>query len=95
METLVPWLCDGPSVNRNQFQRVFLSFGPSNEGFQSCWPVISIDGTYGKYKRMMLVDVGVDANNQLFPLAFSIMEVRTTTGGVGSWHIYAPTPKSA
>lgn len=37
--------------------------------------MISIDGThlYDKYRGTVVV-VGVDANDQLFPLAFAIME---------------------
>lgn len=38
--------------------------------------MISIDGThlYGQYQGTMLFSVGVDANDQLFPLAFAIIE---------------------
>lgn len=75
--TVVVWRSeDGPSAHTSQFLRVFWSFGPSIEGFPSCRPVISIDGThlYGKYRGTMLVAVGVDANDQLFPLAFAIVE---------------------
>ena len=37
---------------------------------------MSIDGTYlyGKYKIMLLIAMGCDGNNQLFPFAFSITE---------------------
>lgn len=70
--TVVVWRFeDGSEVNTNQFQRVFWSI----EGLNSCRPVISIDGThlYGQYRGMMLVIVAVDAD-QLFPLAFAIVE---------------------
>lgn len=45
--------------------------------------MISIEGTtlYSKYKRKMLVAVGVDVNNQLIPLAFVIVEDENN----GSW----------
>lgn len=75
--TVVVWRFQiGPSAINNQFQRVFWSFDPSIEGFHSCRPVISIDGAhlYGKYQASMLVVVGVDTNDQLFPLAFAIIE---------------------
>ena len=44
---------------------------------------MSIDGThlYGKYKGTLLIDMGCDGNNQLFPLAFAITEGENT----GSW----------
>ena len=62
--------------NTEIFQRVFWSFKPSIEGFKHCRPVLSIDGThlYGKYKCMLLSDMGCNGNNQLIPLAFSIIE---------------------
>ena len=41
---------------------------------------MSIDGThlYGKYKGKLLIAMGCDGNNQLFPLAFSITEGENT-----------------
>ena len=41
---------------------------------------MSIDGThlYGKYKGKLLIDMGCDANNQLFPFAFAITEGENT-----------------
>ena len=62
--------------NNEIFQRVFWSFKPSIEGLEHCRPVLSIDGThlYGKYKGTLLIAMGCDGNNQLFPLAFSITE---------------------
>lgn len=67
---------DGPLTNTNQFHRVFWSFGPSMETSHSYRPVINIHGThiYGKYLDPILVAVGVDVNDQLFPLAFAILE---------------------
>ena len=61
--------------NTKIFQCVFWSFKPSIEGFQHCCLVISIDGThlYGKYKGKLLIVMGCDRNNQLFPLAWKVM----------------------
>ena len=55
---------------------VFWSFGPSIDGFKHCKPVISIDGThlYGKYQGKLLVAMATDANNKVFPLAFTIVD---------------------
>ena len=41
---------------------------------------MSIDGThlYGKYKGKLLIAMGCDENNQLFPLAFAITEGENT-----------------
>ena len=62
--------------NNETFQRVFWAFKPSIEGFENCRMVLSIDGThlYGKYKGTLLIAMGCDGNNQLFPLAFAITE---------------------
>ena len=62
--------------NTEIFHHVFWSFKPSIEGFKHCRPVLSIDGTHlcGKYKGMLLISMGCDRNNQLFPLTFAITE---------------------
>ena len=67
---------DNSVLNNETFQRLFWSCKPSIEGFASCRPVLSIDGThlYEKYKGKLLIAMGCDRNNQLFPLAFSITE---------------------
>ena len=72
--------CEINMPNIEMFQRVFWSFKPSIEGFQHCCPVMSIDGThlYGKYKGKLLIAMGCDGNNQLFPLAFAIIESENT-----------------
>ncbi|RVW44678.1 hypothetical protein CK203_115586 [Vitis vinifera] len=46
------------------------------KGFKHCRPVLSIDGThlYGKYKGTLMIAMGCDGNNQLFPLAFALTE---------------------
>ena len=62
--------------NTEIFQSVFWSFKPSIEGFEHFRLVLSIDCThlYGKYKGTLLIIMGCDRNNQLFPLAFAITE---------------------
>ena len=70
----------GNNPNEEIFQRVFWAFVPSIKGFAHCRPVLSIDGThfYGKYKGTLLIVMGCDGNNQLFPLAFAITEGENT-----------------
>ena len=63
--------------NTEIFQHMIWSFKPSIEGFEHYRPVLSIEGThlYGKYKgtlMILMIPMGCDVNNQLFPLAFSI-----------------------
>ncbi|XP_020258804.1 uncharacterized protein LOC109835230 [Asparagus officinalis] len=68
-----------PGMKR--FTRVFWAFGPTIKGFTFCHPLLSIDGThlYGKYKCVLLVATGVDANGGLFSLAFAILKVEDTS----------------
>ncbi|XP_020250107.1 uncharacterized protein LOC109827508 [Asparagus officinalis] len=63
-----------------RFTGVFWAFGPCIEGFRYCRPLLSIDGThlYGKYKGVLLVATGVDADGGLFPLAFVVVDVENT-----------------
>ena len=72
--------CDINMPNIEIFQCVFWSFKPSIDGFKHCRPVMSIDGThlYGKYKGTLLIAMGCDRNNKLFPLTFSIIEGENT-----------------
>ena len=62
--------------NTKVFQCVLWAFHPSIEGFNHCRPILSIDGThlYGKYKSTLMIGMGRDRNNQLFPLTFAITE---------------------
>ncbi|XP_039137915.1 uncharacterized protein LOC120275413 isoform X2 [Dioscorea cayenensis subsp. rotundata] len=64
----------GPGWER--LKRVFWSFGPSIIGFNSCHPVLSVDGTFlhGKYKGTLLMATGEDAEDHIFPYAFAIDE---------------------
>ena len=74
---------DSHMHNTKVFQRVFWAFHPSLEGFNHCRPILSIDGIhlYGKYKGTLMITMGHDGNNQLFPLAFSI----TKGENIDSW----------
>ncbi|KAH7833266.1 hypothetical protein Vadar_004671 [Vaccinium darrowii] len=61
------------------FDQVFWAFAPAIEGFQHCHPVICVDLTFltGKYRGVMLIALGQDAENQIFPIAFAIVESET------------------
>ena len=60
----------------NVFRRAFFSLGPCIESFKHCRPVLCVDGTFltGKYKGQILTAIGVDANQQILPLAFAFVE---------------------
>ena len=70
------WTLSSATPGVNIFQRVFWAFRPSIKVFRHCRPLITIDGThlFGKYKGTLLIAMGTDANFQLFPLAFAIVE---------------------
>lgn len=59
-----------------RFLYMFLAFGASMEGFKKLRHVLVIDGTHlsGKYKGVLLTASGQDANFQVFPLAFGIVD---------------------
>jgi uncharacterized membrane protein YheB (UPF0754 family) len=46
------------------------------EAFNQCCDALSIDGTFltGKYEGTLLIAIGIDADHQLVPLAFAIVE---------------------
>ncbi|XP_060960983.1 uncharacterized protein LOC133031490 [Cannabis sativa] len=60
----------------NRFKYCFWSLAACRRGFKFCRPVISIDGTFLKtrFGGTILVAVAYDANNQLFPIAFAIVD---------------------
>ncbi|XP_062085382.1 uncharacterized protein LOC133791471 [Humulus lupulus] len=60
----------------DRFKYCFWSLDACRRGFKFCRPVISIDGTFlkTKYGGTMLLAVAYDANNQLFPMAFAIVD---------------------
>jgi hypothetical protein len=45
-------------------------------GFAHCRPIVSVDATFltGKYKGTLMVAIGMTAENQLLPLAFTLVE---------------------
>jgi hypothetical protein len=72
----------GPE-GRQYFIRAFWIFGQCVEAFKHCCDVLSIDGMFlmGKYEGTILIAIGIDADRQLVPLAFAIVEKENS----GSW----------
>ena len=60
---------------------IFWIFQPSIQGFRHCRPMISIDGMhlYRKFKDKMLITTGVDVENEIYPLAYAIVDEEITT----------------
>ena len=79
--TVTQLKCDHRSVPGTcTFNCAFWAFGPCIEGFKYCRPVISIDAThlYGKYKGKLLIAMATDGNNEVYPLAFAVVESEST-----------------
>jgi MULE transposase domain/SWIM zinc finger len=75
--TKVNWWSDGTADPKVRVLRgVSWAFSPAIEGFAHCRPVIGIDSAIlsGKYGGKLLFVVSYDAEGQLIPLAFAIVE---------------------
>jgi MULE transposase domain len=64
--------------NERLFQVVCWAYGPTIETFKHHKTIIEIDGTYlsGRYKRKMLIACGFDEEDQLVPLAFTLVDTK-------------------
>jgi hypothetical protein len=62
--------------NQRILDHVFWAFPQTIQAFHHCRPVLSIDGTFltRKYKGTLLVEIAADTNNQLLPIAYSLVE---------------------
>ena len=58
------------------FNCAFWAFGLCIEGFKHYKPMMSIDAThlYGKYKGNLLIAMATNVNNEVYSLAFSVVE---------------------
>lgn len=62
------------------FKYLFMAVGPCVRGFLNCIrPVIVMDGTFlkNKYRGQLIVAVCLDGNNQIYPLAFGVVDRET------------------
>ena len=63
------------------FQKIYVCLTAVKEGFiTGCRRIIGIDGCFlkGLLKGQLLVTVGRDGNNQMFPVAWALVEKETT-----------------
>ncbi|XP_074337275.1 uncharacterized protein LOC141674470 [Apium graveolens] len=60
-------------------KRIFWCLKAMMDGWQHAHPVISIDGTFlkGRYRGKLLVAMGVDSNNDHFPLCYGLVDEET------------------
>jgi len=64
------------SLTHRYLIRIFWSFGQCIEAFRHCRLVICVDGTFlsSKYQGTLLTAIIADANNQIIPLAYAVVE---------------------
>ncbi|XP_021623810.1 uncharacterized protein LOC110623189 [Manihot esculenta] len=76
IEDNLHWINERLNPMCRVFDCMFWAFKQSIEGFKHCRLVISIDGTflYEKYTGCILCATALDGNNQLFQLAFAIVD---------------------
>jgi hypothetical protein len=72
----------GPG-SRKHFFRAFWTFEQCVNDFNHCCDVLSIDDTFltGNCEGTMLIAIGIDADHQLVPLAFAIVEENNNSWG--------------
>jgi hypothetical protein len=70
------WLPNGIGRYYVVLKHIFWCYLQCVAGFTHCRPIISVDGTFlsGKYKGTLMVAVGMTAENQVLPLAFTLVE---------------------
>nr|GEV53934.1 hypothetical protein [Tanacetum cinerariifolium] len=66
-----------PETLTRMFRRIYICLGALKRGFREGGrELLSLDGKFmrGQYPRQMLTAVGVDANNDIYPVAYGIVE---------------------
>ncbi|XP_073067170.1 uncharacterized protein [Primulina eburnea] len=69
---------DGDDASR--FQRLYVCFSAYKQSFkESCRPVVGVDGCFLKTNigGQLLTSVGLDPNNNIFPIAYALVEGET------------------
>lgn len=68
-------------MEQNVFQRFYVCFNALKTGFKAgCRRVIGLDGCFfkGACQGELLCAIGRDANNQMYPVAWAVVEQETT-----------------
>ncbi|XVF65088.1 hypothetical protein PTKIN_Ptkin09bG0218700 [Pterospermum kingtungense] len=76
------------SDSNSVFDRMYICFEALKRGFlEGCRPIIGLDGCFlkGLVKGQLLVAVGKDGNNQMFPIAWAVVHNENTE--TWSWFI--------
>lgn len=69
-------------------ERAAWCFGPSVKAFKHYHSILSVDCTFlmGKFKGVLLVAPSCDANDQLTPIAFALVEKKDSN----NWLCFVP-----
>ncbi|KAL2235253.1 UNVERIFIED_CONTAM: hypothetical protein Sindi_1257500 [Sesamum indicum] len=66
---------------QNRFEKFYVCFSTLKQGILGgCRPVICVDGCHlkGPHKGILLTAVGVDPNNNLYPIAYAVVQREST-----------------
>ncbi|GJZ63051.1 heat stress transcription factor B-4-like protein [Tanacetum coccineum] len=69
-----------PSLPTRVFQRIYVCLGALKLGFRACGrDLLGLDGAFmkGPFPGQVLVVVGLDSNNGIYPLAYALVEAET------------------
>ena len=80
LDTVTTLKCNPRILGTCIFNSAFWAFSSCIRGFKHCRPMISINVThlYGKYKGKLLIAMATDGNNEVYPLAFAVIESEST-----------------
>ncbi|KAL0358062.1 UNVERIFIED_CONTAM: hypothetical protein Scaly_1491900 [Sesamum calycinum] len=65
------------NMRETRFSRFYVCFGALKRGFKAgCRPIVGIDGCHLKepHGGILLTAIGVDPNNNLFPIAYAVVD---------------------
>ena len=71
-------LTDTTEEGKTRFKRMYICYGGLKQGFnEGCRPIIGLDGCHikGVHPGQLLTAVGIDGNNQMYPVAFAVVEI--------------------
>ncbi|XP_010445478.1 PREDICTED: uncharacterized protein LOC104728148 [Camelina sativa] len=68
------------AAGEDVFDRIYVCLGAMKNAFYYCRPIIGIDGTFLKHaiKGCLLTAIGHDANNQIYPVAWTTVQSENT-----------------
>ncbi|KNA10075.1 hypothetical protein SOVF_147670, partial [Spinacia oleracea] len=79
---------EGIENNTPMFQRMYICLQPCQEDFiAGCRPILGVDGFHlrGPYPGILLTAAGKDGNNNIFPVAWAVVE--TENADIWTWFL--------